>query len=197
MKRQKNWSFQTYLGKIWGQMSVVVLMISLAIVTQQSAFGAEIQRPILELGSQGTVVSELQGMLRLLGYYNGAVDGYYGDNSVLAVIRFQQAAGLKSTGTVDSQTWNKLLPIPAKTTTNSPTNSAPSPNTSLPILREGMEGDGVKKLQQRLRALGYFKGVVDGVFGEQTLEAVKKAQAALGLEADGVVGIQTWQKLLK
>jgi peptidoglycan hydrolase-like protein with peptidoglycan-binding domain len=54
-----------------------------------------IKRPNLATGSQGESVSELQAALKLLGFYNGAVDGIYSDVTAAAVSKFKQAAGLK------------------------------------------------------------------------------------------------------
>jgi peptidoglycan hydrolase-like protein with peptidoglycan-binding domain len=38
---------------------------------------------------------------------------------------------------------------------------------------------------------------IDGIFGRQTLLAVIAAQKAFKLDADSLVGIQTWRKLLE
>lgn len=67
----------------------------------------------------------------------------------------------------------------------------------LPILRLGMRGSEVVKLQAQLQKLGFLKGGVDGDFGATTDAAVKAAQVRYGLEADGVVGGSTWQALLQ
>lgn len=71
----------------------------------------------------------------------------------------------------------------------------PTP-AALPILRLGMQGSAVTGLQDRLRALGFLKSSADGVFGAETLAAVKAAQRKFSLEADGVVGPATWEALL-
>ena len=55
---------------------------------------------------------------------------------------------------------------------------------------KGCRGDDVKILQ---RALHLF---VDGIFGALTEEAVKDFQKENGIVADGIVGQQTWSKLL-
>ncbi|MBW4690652.1 MAG: peptidoglycan-binding protein [Lyngbya sp. HA4199-MV5] len=60
-----------------------------------------------------------------------------------------------------------------------------------------MKGPAVIALQERLRSLGVFKGAADGVFGAETLAAVKAAQRKLRLEPDGVVGGGTWSALLR
>ncbi|WP_338662648.1 N-acetylmuramidase domain-containing protein [Pararoseomonas sp. SCSIO 73927] len=63
---------------------------------------------------------------------------------------------------------------------------------ALPIvgmLRIGMEGDAVRRLQAALnRATNRPAILVDGVFGRVTEVAVQQLQAARGLQADGVVG---------
>jgi peptidoglycan hydrolase-like protein with peptidoglycan-binding domain len=69
-----------------------------------------IKRPNLAPGSQGESVSELQAALKLLGFYNGAVDGIYSDVTAVAVSNFKQAAGLKGDNIVDAATWQRLFP---------------------------------------------------------------------------------------
>ncbi len=62
-------------------------------------------------------------------------------------------------------------------------------------LREGSTGPKVTELQQLLKAKGFNPGPIDGVFGAGTIKAVISFQKFNGLEADGVVGPQTWKLL--
>ncbi|AFY38458.1 Peptidoglycan-binding domain 1 protein [[Leptolyngbya] sp. PCC 7376] len=181
---------------------------------------AQIIRPELRSGSTGTAVRELQTTLQLLNYYTGEVTGTYDEATVIAVYRFQKAAKLPETGITNQATWATLFPTEAvatSTDTTAPsatTDTAPAQNTNtspstasqaanqrtvdnLPLLREGMDGESVTFLQQRLKTKGFFPGTVDGVFGPQTLEAVIAAQTAFKLDGDGIVGYQTWKKLLE
>ena len=267
----------------------------------QVVVGASVNRPTLKMGSKGVPVRELQGALKLLGFYRGEVDGNFAEATKKAVSGFQQAAGLKSDGVVDNNTWQALFPsatASAQVTRNQVTGTTPPPsvdsfpmptdsfgsvrvvnnstqqqrrvttavnspvrvvqpapepkpstpesrntepkpakpkprNTTrkrkpapakrqaattrtrqsstttkkkapviqytaqgLPILRPGMRGSQVVKLQEKLSTLGFLKGV-DGDFGPVTLEAVKAFQKSKGLEADGVVGGATWRLLDK
>jgi N-acetyl-anhydromuramyl-L-alanine amidase AmpD len=66
--------------------------------------------------------------------------------------------------------------------------------TELPILRITARGASVRVLQQRLNAKGQ-NVTVDGIFGQQTLAAVKDFQRAEGLGVDGIVGPVTWDAL--
>lgn len=72
---------------------------------------------------------------------------------------------------------------------------ATTPPANLPVLKVGAEGADVVTLQEKLKALGFYQGVVDGIFGSQTEQAVIAAQRANGLETDGIVGPATWRAL--
>ncbi|MFN3428585.1 MAG: peptidoglycan-binding protein [Candidatus Sericytochromatia bacterium] len=88
-----------------------------------------------------------------------------------------------------------VLKVPGADHAHAPA-PAPAPQEgSGPTLRKGVSGDPVKKLQDRLRALGHDPGGSDGAFGPKTDAAVKAFQAAQGLEVDGIVGPNTWKKL--
>jgi putative chitinase len=65
---------------------------------------------------------------------------------------------------------------------------------TLPVLSRGSKGDAVVKLQNLLRNLD-FVVAIDGDFGPGTEVAVTRFQSENGLDADGVVGPQTWAKL--
>ena len=72
------------------------------------------------------------------------------------------------------------------------------PNTlkGCPLLRIGASGNITKLLQEKLTSLGYGTNGVDGIFGNGTKNAVIKYQKSKGLSADGIVGQNTWRKLL-
>jgi N-acetylmuramoyl-L-alanine amidase len=62
----------------------------------------------LTVGSSGQDVYELQGRLKHLGYFKGAVDGKFGSATKNAVTWFQWKFGLKSDGVVGAKTKLKL-----------------------------------------------------------------------------------------
>ena len=65
-------------------------------------------------------------------------------------------------------------------------------------LKNGDEGADVKALQKALIKLGFSCGKwgADGEFGPATRSAVLAFQRRNGLEADGIIGCQTWAALL-
>ena len=74
----------------------------------------------------------------------------------------------------------------------------PGPNTlkGCPIMRQGARGNITKLLQEKLVSFGYNTNGVDGIFGMGTKAAVIAFQKSKGLSADGIVGQNTWRKLL-
>ena len=65
----------------------------------------------------------------------------------------------------------------------------------LRTLSSGSKGEDVKALQILLTGRGVSTDP-DGSFGPKTLNAVKTYQKKVGLDADGIVGVLTWSKLL-
>ncbi len=59
----------------------------------------------------------------------------------------------------------------------------------------GSKGASVRQIQTRLRDWGFYKGSVDGSYGYQTWDAVRRFQQRHGLKADGITGRTTLEKL--
>ena len=83
---------------------------------------------------------------------------------------------------------------------NQVVDNIPGKNTlaGCPTLKKGAEGNITKLMQERLISLGYDLGKhgADGDFGTATYNAVVKFQKDNGLTADGIIGQNTWRKLL-
>jgi peptidoglycan hydrolase-like protein with peptidoglycan-binding domain len=74
-----------------------------------------------------------------------------------------------------------------------PVHAVTSP--SWPLIGPGDTGEDVFSVQLMLQAHGYSLSI-DGIDGQQTTGAVVSFQSAHGLQADGVVGPQTWPVLI-
>ncbi len=74
-------------------------------------------------GSTGNKVSEVQRKLKQWDYYDGPIDGVFGQSTYDAVILFQKRNGLKQDGVIGTQTANALG---IKLTSNTPSQGSPS-----------------------------------------------------------------------
>jgi len=80
-------------------------------------------------------------------------------------------------------------------TTGAATPEASGTTLLRPTLKPGSRGSEVTELQATLKLLGYYGGTVDGVYGQSTVSAVSQFQQAAGLNADGITGPATWNRL--
>ena len=70
--------------------------------------------------------------------------------------------------------------------------AVPAPaSSSADVMSEGAKGWEVEKYQERLKALGYQVGTIDGEFGDNTTTAVTNFQRVNNLTADGIIGPAT------
>lgn len=63
------------------------------------------------------------------------------------------------------------------------------------LSKYGSRGQEVRTIQTKLKRWGYYSGNVDGIYGSQTLAAVKKFQKKNGLTVDGIAGTKTLQAM--
>lgn len=70
--------------------------------------------------------------------------------------------------------------------------------TGLPLLRYGDKGEYVRSAQLLLIGRGYSCGRcgADGEIGQDTYNAIIAFQRASGLQQDGIIGAQTWARLI-
>ncbi|WP_347548445.1 peptidoglycan-binding protein [Pseudalkalibacillus hwajinpoensis] len=136
---------------------------------------------VLQVGSRGQQVTNLQSKLKAEGYYSYNVDGIYGQITQNAVKEFQRDAGLSVTGKADAATISAL-----SGSVSSSNSSSTSSDISI-----GMRGSAVTDLQTKLKAKGYYNYNVDGIFGQITKKAVQEFQKAAGLSQTGVADNNT------
>jgi len=59
----------------------------------------------------------------------------------------------------------------------------------------GARDEIITEIQDKLKRWGYYKGSVDGTYGYNTMEAMKRFQKKYGLKADGVANGKTLEKM--
>ena len=129
--------------------------------------------PTLRFGSEGFRVATLQHLLTHRRVYALKVDGDFGPRTKAAVVAYQARQGLAKDGVAGPKLWLKLVVT----------------------IREGSRGDAVMAAQNALRARGAQLSV-DGVLGSATRSAIQAFQLQNQVDASGVVGAETWNKLV-
>ncbi|MGI6648606.1 MAG: L,D-transpeptidase family protein [Bacillota bacterium] len=87
---------------------VIELYDMVPLGTLVKIIGSVITGRILRVGSQGGDVREVQQRLKILGYYQGDIDGVFGPITEQAVRAFQRDQGLEPDGVVGPDTYNAL-----------------------------------------------------------------------------------------
>ncbi|HKY94178.1 MAG TPA: peptidoglycan-binding protein [Kiloniellales bacterium] len=124
-------------------------------------------QPAPSTGPSTTLISEVQGELRLRGYDIPSISGVLDTATVSAIKRYQSDASL----TVDGRVTDELLAQ----------------------LRSGRTDPGVdyraqvKSVQQALNSRGYDAGPADGALGPRTRGAIRAFQIANGMTATGAI----------
>lgn len=77
--------------------------------TRDSLTNPVLKRPTLRYGSQGEFVKQLQMELKQLMFYNGNIDGYFGNETLKSVKAFQINNKLTTDGIVGKDTWSALI----------------------------------------------------------------------------------------
>ena len=162
-------------------------------------------------GSSGAEVKKIQQRLADLGYYNGAIDGNFGDATEEAYKAFQKAAGLTVDGIAgDSRntlysedapeapkadTTAKVEEDKPEEETTAPTEPATEPTTEAVQYQNGDEGEKITAIQQQLIKLGYFAMEATGYYGEYTAQTVANFQNQNSLDSTGIVDEKTYYAL--
>ena len=107
--------------------------------------------------------------------YNVVVDGNFGSITEDAVKVFQKKCGLTQDGVVGSNTWARL-----------------GPEVSSNMSSYWNKAASISEVQRLLKISGRYTGAIDGIFGTNTLNAIKNFQKAYGLTQDGIWGKKCW-----
>jgi N-acetylmuramoyl-L-alanine amidase len=139
---------------------------------------------LLRLGDKGAAVHSIRTLLQATGDLAPATDGpgdVYDEEVARAVLAFQQRRGLIVDGVLGRYTQIALAGARWKMGDRLLTH----------IPGHMLQGDDVAALQERLLSLGFNPDRVDGVFGSNTEQAVRRFQVGVGLAVDGSVGPET------
>jgi peptidoglycan hydrolase-like protein with peptidoglycan-binding domain len=133
-----------------------------------------------------THVAHIQHLLREQGHYSGAIDGTWGTETARAANRFRQAQGLEASDGLDIALLRAL---------NQRGTAVPDPAPQVIARAEGVPLQAgpvaIRALQRELAQKGHEAGAVDGVWGENTRQAVRSFQKDHNLEPTGTLTLPT------
>lgn len=176
----------------------------------QRIFGISLAYPdAISLGDQGEKVIIAQFMLNLIrAFYSDLpsikTDGYYGEESKIAVEDFQRNNNIPVTGIIDDQTWEVMYrqykgivdTVMATKRLNIP-EVKQYPGT---VLELGSRGEDVRQLQEYINTIYLAYPQVSavnptGFFGNNTRQSVIEFQRFSGLPQTGRVNEETWNRI--
>lgn len=151
---------------------------------------------VLRVGSNSSEVARVQTYLNALSSVTSlTVDGKFGEKTKDAVQGFQYSVQLKTDGVVGNDTWTALIAAYNEKFDGS-SNTYPGI-----ALRSGDKSSDVGHMQTYLnKASAEYTAInkqnVDNDFGSNNVDATKRFQAQFSLSSDGVIGENTWAKIV-
>jgi len=165
----------------------------------------------LKLGDSNEEVREIQRQLNRISINYPSIPkipeatGIFDGPTQNAVRQFQSIFNLAQDGIVGKETWYKIKyiynGIKGLSELYSEGISLSETQRKYPrVLKRGDSGEYVRVLQYYLSFLGFFNSKlpqikVDGIFGQETYDAVLTFQNLYGLKVDGIVGRGTWNQI--
>lgn len=162
----------------------LIITLVLVFLFSSAAQAAVLGSRTLKTGMRGEDISELQRLLKRIGYFHTDITRYYGNETRSSVINFQAANGLTKDGIAGPSTIYRL---------KYENGVAAQTFDYYRLLKRGMRGADVQNLQEVLKRLGFLPGdlATTQYFGNQTHSGVIAFQKNAKLTVDGIVGPST------
>ena len=160
-----------------------------------------------ELGDTSNAARTVQYYLAVIAQFYETVPfieatGVFDEETENALIAFQKAFGLTPNGVVNLATWQALNNAYSGIVSETPQLEGGVMLFPGESLKLGSQGEAVRQIQEYLAYISLsFPSIptvaVTGVFGNQTLAAVKAYEELFGLEVDGFIGPATWDSIVR
>ncbi|MBZ0218293.1 MAG: peptidoglycan-binding protein [Fimbriimonadaceae bacterium] len=138
------------------------------------------------------LVRALQTGLRVLGHYNGDIDGLDGPMTRSAVAAYEAAQGLPSTGQANVRLLEHIRQSARVASREQEQKLVPRQPTSQPSPSHSPERDAqseefrlILSVQRALADLGYAPGPINGKIEQPTIDAIRRFQADRGMPITG------------
>ena len=134
-------------------------------------------------------LEDAQSQLYKLGLYIGEIDGILGIETKNAIKEFQKLSGLVVDGILGPKTKSALE--------KGEDSYVSIGGAEIENVSEVTYSKGIENAQTLLKDLDIYKGVIDGILGIETKNAIKEFQKLSGLVVDGILGPKTKSALEK
>jgi peptidoglycan hydrolase-like protein with peptidoglycan-binding domain len=134
-------------------------------------------------------LEDAQSQLYKLGLYIGDIDGILGIETKNAIKEFQKLSGLVVDGILGPKTKSALE--------KGEDSYVSIGGAEIENVSEVTYSKGIENAQTLLKDLDIYKGVIDGILGIETKNAIKEFQKLSGLVVDGILGPKTKSALEK
>lgn len=131
-------------------------------------------------------VAQIQHLLREKGYYDGQIDGVWGEGTATAANKYRREQGLDATAGLDIALLRAMNAERAPVPKLAP--GATARSTGVPLMAGPT---ALRSLQKELSAQGIETGNIDGAWGEDTKRGVKEFQRKHDLEPTGTLTLPT------
>jgi peptidoglycan hydrolase-like protein with peptidoglycan-binding domain len=131
-------------------------------------------------------VAQIQHLLREQGHYEGQIDGVWGEATARAANEFRKAQSLEANAGLDIallRALNALRSDVPKLASASTSHTEGVPLQAGPV--------AIRALQRELADQGHEAGAIDGVWGENTRQALRDFQREHDLESTGTLTLPT------
>jgi peptidoglycan hydrolase-like protein with peptidoglycan-binding domain len=131
-------------------------------------------------------IAQIQHLLRDQGYYDGSIDGVWGEGTAAAANKYRREHGLEATPALDISLLRAMNAERAPVPKLAP--GATARSTGVPLMAGPT---ALRSLQRELSAQGIPTGNIDGAWGEDTKRGVKEFQRKHELEPTGTLTLPT------
>lgn len=159
--------------------------------------GTDLRYP--PLVADRALISEVQSMLAVKGFYHGLVDGVDGPETRAAIADYERGINVSPTGEpsvklltrmrMDQLVNEEHVPLPAR---------APATNSDLesPAATSAVAAAQILSVQQAMNRFGYGPVTADGMYGDETSAAIQRFEMNQGMTVTGMVSDDLMVRLL-
>lgn len=148
--------------------------------------GADLRYP--PLVADRALISEVQSLLAVKGFYHGIVDGVDGPETRASIAEYERGINVSPTGEPsvkllarmrqDQLGQQEVVPLPARAPATNPDPQGATGSSAITAAQ-------ILSVQQAMNSFGYGPVTADGMFGDETSAAIQRFEMNQGMPITG------------